>query len=104
MFGKNKKGRVPSAKKDFTKLKTPHTYAIIFFVVVACWLLTFLIPAGKFSTHEIEYTDANGETATRTVLMADTFRYSYKTRSGTATILTQILWRMRWLTLVKTRS
>ena len=77
MFGKNKKGRVPSAKKDFTKLKTPHTYAIIFFVVVACWLLTFLIPAGKFSTHEIEYQDANGETATRTVLMADTFRYSY---------------------------
>ena len=77
MFGKNKKGRVPSAKKDFTKLKTPHTYAIIFFVVIACWLLTFLIPAGKFSTHEIEYTDANGETATRTVLMADTFRYSY---------------------------
>ena len=43
MFGKNKKGRVPSAKKDFTKLKTPHTYAIIFFVVIACWLLTFLI-------------------------------------------------------------
>ena len=77
MFGKNKTGRVPSAKKDFTKLKTPHTYAIIFFVVIACWLLTFLIPAGKFSTHEIEYTDANGETATRTVLMADTFRYSY---------------------------
>ena len=77
MFGKNKKGRVPSAKKDFTKLKTPHTYVIIFFVVIACWILTFLIPAGKFSTHEIEYTDASGETATRTVLMADTFRYSY---------------------------
>ena len=77
MFGKNKTGRVPSAKRDFTKLKTPHTYVIIFFVVIACWILTFLIPAGKFSTHEIEYTDASGETATRTVLMADTFRYSY---------------------------
>lgn len=47
------------------------------FAVVVCWILTFLIPAGKFSTHTIEYTDANGETATRTVLMADTFRYSY---------------------------
>lgn len=98
MFGKNKKGRVPSAKKDFTKLKTPHTYAIIFFVVIACWLLTFLIPAGKFSTHEIEYTDANGETATRTVLMADTFRYSYNLD------WTQILWQMRWLISVKIRS
>ena len=77
MFMRNKKGQVPQAKRDFTKMKTPHTYAIIFFVVVVCWILTFLIPAGKFSTHEIEYTDANGETATRTVLMADTFRYSY---------------------------
>ena len=74
---KNKQGRNAPGKKDFTKLKTPHTYAIIFFVVVICWILTFLIPAGKFSTHTIEYTDANGETATRTVLMADTFRYSY---------------------------
>ena len=45
--------------------------------MVFCWILTFLVPAGKFSTHTIEYTDANGETATRTVLMADTFRYSY---------------------------
>ena len=77
MFMRNKKGQVPQAKRDFTRMKTPHTYAIIFFVVVVCWILTFLIPAGKFSTHEIEYTDANGETATRTVLMADTFRYSY---------------------------
>ena len=64
-------------KRDFTKMKTPHTYAIIFFVVVICWILTFLIPAGKFSTHTIEYLDSDGETSTRTVLMADTFRYSY---------------------------
>ena len=61
MFGRNKKGNVPTAKRDFTKLKTPHTYVIIFFVVVICWIMTFLIPAGKFSTHEIEYQDANGE-------------------------------------------
>ena len=74
---KNKKEKKDPVKRDFTRLKTPHTYAIIFFAVVVCWILTFLIPAGKFSTHTIEYTDANGETATRTVLMADTFRYSY---------------------------
>lgn len=77
MLWRNKKGKASVPKKDLTKLKTPHTYAIIFFVVVFCWILTFLVPAGKFSTHTIEYTDANGETATRTVLMADTFRYSY---------------------------
>ena len=76
-WNSKKEQTVPAKKKDLTKLKTPHTYAIIFFVVIFCWLLTFLIPAGKFSTHTIEYTDANGDTATRTVLMADTFRYSY---------------------------
>lgn len=65
------------AKKDFTNMKTPHTYAIIFFVVLACWILTFLVPAGKFSTHTIEYTDSNGAVKTRTVLDASTFRYSY---------------------------
>lgn len=64
--------------KDFTKMRTPHTYAIIFVVVLICWALTFIVPAGKFSVHEIEYTDSNGDTKTRTVLMADTFRYSYK--------------------------
>ncbi len=77
MLWKKKNGAAATAKRDLTKIKTPHTYAIIFFVVLACWILTYLIPAGKFSTHTIDYTDANGETATRTVLMADTFRYSY---------------------------
>jgi len=67
----NKKGR------DLTKIRTPHTYAIIFLVVVLAWILTFLVPAGKFSTHVVEYPDTNGEIKTRTVLMADTFRYSY---------------------------
>ena len=70
---KSKKG----AKKDFTNMKTPHTYAIIFFVVVFCWILTFLVPAGKFSTQSIQYTDSNGAVKTRTVLDADTFRFSY---------------------------
>ncbi|MFR3733996.1 MAG: hypothetical protein ACLTW7_15060, partial [Enterococcus sp.] len=58
-------------------MKTPHTYVIIFGVVLLAWLLTFLVPAGKFSTQEIEYTDANGEISTRTVLMQDSFRYAY---------------------------
>ena len=91
MSSKNKKGPTALKKKDFTKLKTPHTYAIIFFVVIFCWILTFLGPAGKFSTHTIEYTDAEGGTATRTVLMADTFRYSYNLDTGfVANALTEI--------------
>jgi uncharacterized ion transporter superfamily protein YfcC len=64
-------------KKDLTKFKTPHTYAIIFVVVLVCWLITFLVPAGKFSTHEVEYENASGEIDTRTVLQTETFRYMH---------------------------
>lgn len=73
-----------SGKKmlDFTKMRTPHTYVIIFGVVIFAWLLTFLVPAGKFSTQEIEYKDANGETSTRTVLRQDSFRYAYELDKG----------------------
>lgn len=64
-------------KRDLTKMRTPHTYAIIFVVVLFCWALTFIVPAGKFNVHEIEYIDNNGAVKTRTVLKSDTFRYSY---------------------------
>lgn len=76
MSSKDKKGIVLQ-KKDFTKMRTPHTYAIIFAAIFICWILTFMIPAGKFSTHSVEYTDSNGDVKSKTVLMADTFRYSY---------------------------
>jgi len=59
------------------KFQTPHTYAIIFFVVLLCWALTFIVPAGKFNTETVEYQDSNGDIKEKTVLMADTFRYSY---------------------------
>lgn len=65
------------SKRDLTKMTTPHTYVIIFGVVILAWLLTFIVPAGKFSTQDIEYQDANGETSTRTVLRQDSFRYTY---------------------------
>ena len=74
----NKKKNTGTPKRDYTKMKTPHTYAIIFAAIFLCWLLTFLVPAGKFSTHKVEYTDSNGAVKTKTVLMADTFRYSYR--------------------------
>ena len=57
--------------KNITKMKTPHTYAIIFGVVIFAWILTFLIPAGRFSTHDITYKDNNGTEKTRTVLQQD---------------------------------
>ncbi len=68
--------------KNITKMKTPHTYAIIFGVVIFAWILTFLIPAGRFSTHDITYTDNNGTEKTRTVLQQDSFRYYYHYNMG----------------------
>lgn len=68
--------------KNITKMKTPHTYAIIFGVVIFAWILTFLIPAGRFSTHDITYIDNNGTEKTRTVLQQDSFRYYYHYNMG----------------------
>jgi len=64
-------------EKQLTGFQAPHTYAIIFFVILAMWLLTFIVPAGKFSTHDIEFIDASGNVKTRTVLIPETFRYAY---------------------------
>lgn len=60
------------------EIRMPHTYVIIFWVVIACWLLTFFVPVGKFSTHEVTYLDAEGKEKSRTVLKTDTFRYQYE--------------------------
>ena len=68
--------------KNITKMKTPHTYAIIFGVVIFAWILTFLIPAGRFSTHDITYKDNNGTEKTPTVLQQDSFRYYYHYNMG----------------------
>ena len=74
---KEKKDKQVKISKDLTKIRTPHTYAIIFAVVLFSWLLTFIVPAGKFSTHKVTYIDANGAEKSRTVLKDDSFRYSY---------------------------
>ena len=65
-------------QRDFTKAKTPHTYVMIFCVAVFVWILTFLIPAGMFDVHEVSYRDASGAAKSRTVLLPETFRYSYE--------------------------
>lgn len=63
--------------KKNREIKMPHTYVIIFGVILFCWLLTALIPLGKFDTHKVTYTDASGKEKTKTVLIAESFRYQY---------------------------
>ncbi len=52
----------------------PDTFIIIFFVVVFAAVLTYLIPVGKYDTHEIKYKDAKGKEQSRTVVDADSYR------------------------------
>ncbi len=59
------------------EFKTPHTYLIIFGIVIVAWILTFLIPAGKFTTEEMTYNGSDGSTLTRQVLIHDSFRYMH---------------------------
>lgn len=80
MLNQTKKNQSIGTKGNRQKNKTikmPHTYVIIFAVIVACWLVTFLIPVGKYDTHEVEWTTSEGITKSRTVLITDTFRYQY---------------------------
>jgi len=63
--------------KKNKEIRMPHTYVIIFGVVIFCWLLTFLIPLGKFDTTKVTYTDANGKEKSKTVLVTTSFRYQY---------------------------
>jgi len=58
-------------KKSFTM---PHTYIIIFGVILFAALLTVFIPLGKYDTKEITYLQ-NGVEKTRTVLDPDSFQY-----------------------------
>lgn len=64
-------------KKKQKKFQMPHTYVIIFFVVMFCWALTFMVPVGKFDTHKVTYTTAEGKEKSKEVLMPETFRLQY---------------------------
>jgi len=71
------KTKTQSRLRNFSKIQTPHTYVIIFWIAICLWLLTFIVPVGKFDMYTIEYKDPNGNVKTRTVLMPETFRYEY---------------------------
>lgn len=61
-------------EKKKRQFKMPHTYIIIFGVILLAALLTVFIPLGKYETKEISYM-MNGEEKTRTVLDPDSFEY-----------------------------
>lgn len=56
------------------KFQFPHTYIIIFGVILVAAILTVFIPLGTYETKEITYT-INGVEKTRTVLDPESFQY-----------------------------
>lgn len=58
------------------KFQMPHTYIIIFGVILFAAILTMFIPLGKYETKEITYT-MNGEEKTRTVLVRTALSMSW---------------------------
>lgn len=60
--------------KSNKEIKVPHTYIIIFGVVIFCWLITFLIPVGKYDTQLITYDKPDGTVGSRVVLVEGSFR------------------------------
>ena len=57
------------------KIKIPHTYALLFFIIIFVTLLTFVVPAGSF---ERAVDDATG----RTFVVPDSFEYIKNTPVG----------------------
>ena len=61
-------------EKKKRSFQMPHTYIIIFGVILVAAILTLFIPLGQYDTKAITYT-VNGEEKTRTVVDPDSFRY-----------------------------
>lgn len=61
-------------EKQKKQFQMPHTYIIIFGVIVFAAILTMFIPLGRYETREISYMQ-NGAEKTRTVLDPDSFEY-----------------------------
>lgn len=65
-------------------VKVPHTYVIIFAVIVLCAILTYTVPVGQFDVHEVKYMQGEKE-KTKTVLDPKSFRLVTDEKGNTVT-------------------
>ena len=73
------------------RLRAPDTYVIIFFVVLAAALLTYLVPPGYFETETISYIDSAGNEQTREVLIAEWLSETHARASWTSSRLLVVI-------------
>ncbi|HBM17078.1 MAG TPA: putative basic amino acid antiporter YfcC [Lentisphaeria bacterium] len=64
---------VSSFSQKTKMINIPDTLVILFIVVFVVYLLSFIVPAGKFDTHKVSY-ETGGITKSRTVVVADSYQ------------------------------
>lgn len=55
--------------------KIPHTFTIVFFLILFAALLTWIIPGGEFVRETIDVTNADGSVSQREVVRGDSFHF-----------------------------
>ena len=55
--------------------KIPHTFTIVFFLIVFAALLTWIIPGGEFIRESVDVVNTDGTVTTREVVKGDSFHY-----------------------------
>ena len=55
--------------------KIPHTFTIVFFLILIAAVLTWFIPGGAFVRENVTIQNADGSMATREVVQSDSFHY-----------------------------
>ncbi|MBP5548715.1 MAG: YfcC family protein [Bacteroidales bacterium] len=58
--------------------KIPHTFTIVFFLILFAALLTWIVPGGEFVREVIEVPDVEGNVSSREVVKGDSFHYVEK--------------------------
>lgn len=55
--------------------KIPHTFTIVFFLILLAAVATWIVPGGEFVREAVTIQNADGSTATREVVQNDSFHY-----------------------------
>ncbi|MWZ86733.1 putative basic amino acid antiporter YfcC [Francisella tularensis] len=70
--------------KSFRKIQMPDTLVILFCIAILIAITSYFIPVGKFDVKKIQYS-SDGQTYSRSVLIADSFKYKLDSQGNPKT-------------------
>ncbi|MBK2343950.1 putative basic amino acid antiporter YfcC [Francisella tularensis subsp. novicida] len=70
--------------KSFRKIQMPDTLVILFCIAILVAITSYFIPVGKFDVKKIQYS-SDGQTYSRSVLIADSFKYKLDSQGNPKT-------------------